>query len=135
MDGHEMMKKKSFTTTIQPERDIYDQFSGSNYLGSASSRQETILYVNGVQVKPTKAPNKHFGPMVVKVHLDGRPVQEEKSIPEDDDVHMYKIVKQRVPSLSSFDVRPTSNYVPTFKTNSPYPYAVYSRPASRPYRR
>lgn len=136
MDGHEMMKKtkKETSTTARPEKDSYEYFSESNYLGSASSRQETVLNANGKLVQkvdgPTNAPGKHYGPMVVKVHLDGRPVQEEKSIPADDDVHHYHILKTKVPALSALEAR-NEKKVPVFKSNSPYPYAVYTRPSRR----
>ncbi|GLV36938.1 Rhythmically expressed gene 5 [Carabus blaptoides fortunei] len=134
MEGHEMMKKTTKnerSTTGNPEKDGYE-FSESNYLGSASSHQETVLNLNGKlvqKVQPaTKAPSKHFGPMIVKVHLDGRPVQEEKSIPADDDVHHYNILRTKVPALASLE---SPNTVPAFKSNSPYPYAVYSKPSRR----
>lgn len=134
MDGHQMMEKKTAPTTRSPDRDIYQYFSESNYLGSASSRRETVLNTNGkyVPVPTTKIPKKEYGPMVVKVHLDGRPVQEEKVIPHDDDQHHYHIVKTKIPSLESFDaIRPTSNSINLYRTNSPYPYAIYSRPNQR----
>lgn len=137
MEGHEMMKKnkKSSTTTQAPRRDSYDYYSESNYLGSASSNYETILNLNqrpinkGFTTNPTKqTPNNipkkfAYGPMVVRVHPDGRPVQEDKVLPVDDDIHHYMMMKTKVPSMSQFEGRS--------KPSISHPYALYIRPSSR----
>lgn len=133
MEGHEMMKKT--TTTPAPRRDSYDYYSESNYLGSASSRHETVLNFNrpsnkGFTTNPTKqtpnsvAPTKFaYGPMVVRVHPDGRPVQEDKVLPIDDDVHHYIMMKTKIPNLREFESRSK----PSFNG----PYAFYIRPSTR----
>lgn len=135
MEGHEMMKKKSTTTTTQnPKRDPYDYYPESNFLGSSSSRHETVLNFNrpnkDFTTNPTKqipnsvAPTKFsYGPMIVRVHPDGRPVQEDKIIPMDDDVHHYMMMKTKIPSLTQFEPRNKPSY--------PHPYAFYIRPTTR----
>lgn len=135
MEGHEMMKKKPSTTTQSSRRESYD-YSESNYLGSASSHHETVLNYNhrpvnkGFTTNPTKqTPNSvtpvklNYGPMVVRVHPDGRPVIEDKVLPVDDDIHHYMMMKTKVPSMAQFDSRP--------KPNLSHPYAFYVRPSSR----
>lgn len=39
------------------------------------------------------------GPMVVKVHLDGTPVQEKASLPQDEDLKQYKMSKAKIPTF------------------------------------
>lgn len=131
-----MMKKKPSATTQNPRRDPYDYYSESNYLGSASSKHETVLNFNQRPVNkefttnPTKqVPNSvgptkfSYGPMVVRVHPDGRPVQEDKILPVDDDVQHYIMMKTKIPSLSQFEPRSKPSY------NNPY--AFYIRPNTR----
>lgn len=136
MEGHEMMKKnkKPTTTTPSPRRDSYDYFSESNYLGSASSNYETILNLNqrplkGFTTNPTKQtpnniiPSKFaYGPMVVRVHPDGRPVKEDKILPVDDDIHHYMMMKTKIPPMSQFEPRSKASIV--------HPYAIYIRPTT-----
>lgn len=133
MEGHEMMKKKT-TTTPAPRRDAYDYYSESNYLGSASSRHETVLNYRpankGFTTNPTKqtpnsvAPTKFaYGPMIVRVHPDGRPVQEDKVLPVDDDIHHFMMMKTKIPNLSQFEGRGK----PSFNG----PFAFYIRPNTR----
>lgn len=125
MEGHEMMKttkSRPPTTTTKPNS--YDDDSFGDY-GAASSKIDNVYRVappkgfvytiqtgtpqytyntptvskNGAYTKFQQAYTEKYGPGVVKVYPDGRPVIEHTSQPQDEDLRQYQLSKVKIPNL------------------------------------